>query len=162
MNESKRNKTIYWVLTLLLMVPGAGGGVIELLTDGPEPIVKTMLALGYPLYLMKILGLAKVLGGIAILTGKIPRLKEWAYAGFAFDFLGATASHVLAGDSANALAPFMFFVTLMISYALWYKTSATPLPYRTITAKVEGDGITVDAIARVLSPLPGVPSSDEK
>jgi DoxX-like family len=125
---SKRNTLIYWALTVLLMVPGAGGGLIELLTNGPEPIVETMLALGYPLYLMKILGFAKVLGGIAILTGKIPRLKEWAYAGFAFDFLGAAASHVLANDAINAVAPLVFFAVLMVSYVLWYKTSATPTP----------------------------------
>ena len=128
MDVLKRNKIIYWIITLILMVPGAGGGVVELFTNGPEPIVKIMLQLGYPLYLMKILGFAKILGGIAILTGKIPRLKEWAYAGFAFDFLGATASHILAGDSSNAVFPLLFFVALMSSYFLWYKTSATPLP----------------------------------
>ena len=128
MDTLKRNKIIYWVLTLILMVPGAGGGVVELFTNGPEPIVKIMLQLGYPLYLMKILGLAKILGGLAILTGKVPRLKEWAYAGFAFDFLGATASHILANDSSNALFPFIFFILLMISYFLWHKTSATPTP----------------------------------
>jgi len=128
MDVLKRNKIIYWIITLILMVPGAGGGVVELFTNGPEPIVKIMLQLGYPLYLMKILGFAKILGGIAILTGKIPRLKEWAYAGFAFDFLGATASHILAGDSSNAVFPLLFFIALMSSYFLWYKTSATPLP----------------------------------
>lgn len=132
MDSGKRNKVLYWVLTLFLMVPGAGGGLVELFTNGPEPIVKIMLALGYPLYLMKILGFAKVLGGLAILTGKIPRLKEWAYAGFAFDFLGATASHVLAGDAANAGFPLVMFALLMGSYVLWYKTEATPLPLRKI------------------------------
>jgi len=74
------------------MVPGAGGGLVELFTGGPASVAETLLFLGYPVYIMKILGLAKVLGGIAILTGRSPRLKEWAYAGFAFDFLGATAS----------------------------------------------------------------------
>lgn len=126
MDTLKRNKIIYWVLTLILMIPGAGGGIVELFTNGPEPIVKIMIQLGYPLYLMKILGLAKILGGIAILTGRVPRLKEWAYAGFAFDFLGATASHILANDASNALFPFIFFILLMTSYFLWYKTQATP------------------------------------
>lgn len=130
MDAAKRNRIIYWVLTIVLMVPGAGGGLVELFTSGPESIVKTMQLLGYPLYLMKILGFAKVLGGLAILTGKIPRLKEWAYAGFAINFLGATASHVLADDSVNAIFPFLFFLVLMTSYALWYKTSATPTPFR--------------------------------
>jgi uncharacterized membrane protein YphA (DoxX/SURF4 family) len=128
MNPVKRNKLIYWILTAGLMVPGAGGGAIELFTDGPASIVATMQALGYPLYVMKILGFAKVLGGIAILTGRFPRLKEWAYAGFAFDFLGAAASHALAGDAKGAVAPIGFFIVLMISYALWYKTEATPTP----------------------------------
>ena len=130
MDAAKRNRIIYWVLTIVLMVPGAGGGLVELFTSGPESIVKTMQLLGYPLYLMKILGFAKVLGGLAILTGKIPRLKEWAYAGFAINFLGATASHILADDSVNAIFPFLFFLVLMASYALWYKTAATPTPFR--------------------------------
>jgi DoxX-like family len=72
---------------------------------------------------MKILGLAKILGAIAILTRQSPKLTEWAYAGFAFDFLGATASHLLAGDSAHAPVPFIFFVLLMGSYFLWNKTA---------------------------------------
>ena len=54
MDTTKRNRIIYWVLTILLMVPGAGGGLVELFTSGPESIVKTMQLLGYPLYLMKI------------------------------------------------------------------------------------------------------------
>lgn len=123
-----RTRILYWAITALLMVPGAGGGVVELLTGGPESVAHTLLALGYPLYIMKILGLAKVLGGIAILTGRYPKLKEWAYAGFAFDFLGATASHLLAGDAAHAPFPFAFFIAHMTSYLLWYKTAATRLP----------------------------------
>lgn len=63
----------------------------------------------WALYLMKILGFAKILGGAAILYGKFPRLKEWAYAGFAFDYLGAAASHVFANDSVNAIPPLVFF-----------------------------------------------------
>lgn len=123
-----RTRSVYWAITALLMVPAAGGGVVELFTGGPASVALTLGALGYPLYLMKILGLAKVLGAVAILTGRSPRLKEWAYAGFALDFLGATASHVLAADAAHAPLPLAFFVVLMISYALWYKTRATRLP----------------------------------
>jgi len=74
MDTTKRNRIIYWVLTILLMVPGAGGGLVELFS-GPESIVKTMQLLGYPLYLMKILGFAKVLGGLAIL-GDVRSLVE--------------------------------------------------------------------------------------
>ncbi len=123
-----RTRVVYWAVTLLLMVPGAGGGLIELFTGGPASVAQTLTSLGFPLYIMKILGLAKVLGGVAILTGRFPKLKEWAYAGFAFDFLGATASHLLAGDVAHAPFPFVFFLVHMTSYALWYKTAATRLP----------------------------------
>ncbi|MDB4943233.1 MAG: hypothetical protein JWP97_2767 [Labilithrix sp.] len=120
----------YWAITLVLMVPGAGGGLVEVFTGGPASVAQTLTMLGYPLYIMKILGSAKVLGGLAILSGRFPKLKEWAYAGFAFDFLGATASHLLAGDAAHAPFPFAFFVVHMTSYALWYKTAATRLPGR--------------------------------
>lgn len=126
MQARTRNRAIYWILTVLLMLPAVAGGVLELFTGRPESVAQTLVALGYPLYIMKILGLAKVLGGIAIVTGLIPRLKEWAYAGFSFDFLGATASHVLAGDSAHAAFPLIFFAVLMVSYFLWYRTEATP------------------------------------
>lgn len=88
-----------------------------------------MLALGFPLYLMKILGVFKIFGGIAILTGKLPRMKEWAYAGFSMEFLGATASHVITNDRIYALFPFSFFIILVIAYILWHNTAATPLPY---------------------------------
>jgi hypothetical protein len=128
-NAQRRNKIIYWTLTLAVFLPATAGAFVELFTNGPASIVKIMLALGFPLYLMKIMGFAKILGGIAILTGKLPRMKEWAYAGFTFDFLGATASHVLAGDAAHALFPLLFFLFLVISYFLWHKTSATPLPF---------------------------------
>ncbi len=125
----RRNKFIYWTLTLLMFVPGTLGAFAEAFTNGPAIIVKIMLALGFPLYVMKILGVFKIFGGIAILTGKLPRMKEWAYAGFSIEFLGATAAHVITGDRTYALFPFSFFIILVIAYVLWHKTAATPLPY---------------------------------
>lgn len=111
-----KNKIGYWILTLLVVLPSAGSAIPELFTNGPEQVVQSLQALGYPLYFLKILGLAKILGAIAIVTNKSPKLKEWAYAGFTFEFLGATASHILAGDAAHAGFPFVFFVLLMGSY----------------------------------------------
>jgi uncharacterized membrane protein YphA (DoxX/SURF4 family) len=116
MDTAKRNTVLYWTLTLLVLVPTAGSGIPELFTHGPGMTVQTFQMLGYPLYLLKILGLAKILGAVAILSGRSATLKEWAYAGFTFDFLGATASHVLAGDPAHAPIPFFFFALLMGSY----------------------------------------------
>ncbi len=125
----RRNKIVYWVLTLLMFVPGTLGAFAEAFTNGPASIVKIILALGFPLYLMKILGVFKIFGGIAILTGKLPRMKEWAYAGFSIEFLGATAAHIITGDRTYALFPFSFFIILMIAYLLWHRTAATALPY---------------------------------
>ena len=123
MDTAKRKKIIYWVLTILVLAPTAGSGISELFTEGPAPVIQTFHNLGYPLYLMKILGLSKILGALAILTGQIPQMKEWAYAGFTFMFLGATASHLLAGDYAHAPIPFTLFLLLMGSYFLWKKTT---------------------------------------
>lgn len=112
----KKTKIIYWVLTAMVLLPSAGSAIPELFTPGPEQVVKGLLTLGYPLYLLKILGVAKILGTLALVTNRFPRLKEWAYAGFAIEFLGAAASHVLANDAANALMPLIFFAVLMASY----------------------------------------------
>ena len=132
----RRNKIIYWTLTLLMFVPGTLGAFAEAFTNGPASVVKIMLTLGFPLYLMKILGVFKIFGGIAILTGKLPRMKEWAYAGFSIEFLGAAAAHVITGDRIYALLPFSFFVVLLIAYVLWHKTAATPLPLEQTASRV--------------------------
>ena len=118
MRTTTRNQILYWVLTLVVLLPTAGSGVPELFTAGPQATIQSLHTLGYPLYLMKITGLAKLLGAIAILAGRISLLEEWAYAGFTFLFLGATASHLLAGDVAHAPIPFVFFLLLIGSYSL--------------------------------------------
>ncbi len=129
LNTQRRSRIIYWTLTLLMFLPGTAGAFVEAFTSGPASIVTIMIALGYPLYLMKILGVAKILGGLAILTGRLPLMKEWAYAGFAFDYLGATASHLIHGQLAFALFPFTFLLVMLVSYVLWHRTAATPLPF---------------------------------
>lgn len=121
MNSNKRNKILYWTLTILFLAPTAGSGIPELFLSGPESTVQIMHTLGYPLYLMKILGFAKILGAIAILSNKSTRLKEWAYAGFAIDFLGATASHFLAGDAEHSAPAIVMFVLMMGSYYFYHK-----------------------------------------
>jgi len=116
MTTNKKNKIFFWVFTLLFLLPAAGSGVFELFSNGPQATVQALTLLGYPLFLMKILGFSKLLGALAILTGRIPRMKEWAYSGFSFLFMGATASHLLAGDTAHAPIPFIFFILTMVSY----------------------------------------------
>ena len=86
----------YWLATGLFCAAMAAGGTMNLLRA--EVQKESIAALGYPEYLMTILGVAKILGVIALLAPGFPLLKEWAYAGFTFDMLGASASHAFVSD----------------------------------------------------------------
>lgn len=120
MTSEQRAKWIYWAATapfLLLMLMGA----LRLLA-GAAPNVEGITQLGYPVYLCKILGTAKLLGVIAIVQGRFRTLKEWAYAGFTFNLLGATASHAFSSDSfGKILTPLIILGFVLISYRLWGK-----------------------------------------
>lgn len=88
------------------------------LTGAPE-IAAALSGLGYPPYILTILGAAKLIGAVALLQNRLPTLREWAYAGFTINLVGAFASHVLAGDAlAEALKPAILLVPLAASYAL--------------------------------------------
>jgi hypothetical protein len=116
----KKINIIYWISTgliLALMLWSAIGSF----TDNPEG-VKVMTHLGYHAYLGHFLGVAKILGIIAILTPGFPRLKEWAYAGFAFDMIGATYSMYASGDPASQWGfMFIFLALLACSYIFYHK-----------------------------------------
>ncbi len=98
-----RNNAAYWIATGLFCAVFLFGGISHLLRT--EAMAEGIASLGYPAYLMTILGTAKVLGVAALLAPGRPLLKEWAYAGFSFDLLGATASHTFAGDPLSEIAP---------------------------------------------------------
>jgi len=74
--------------------------------------------LGYPIYLLTILGIWKTLGVVALLIPKFPLLKEWAYAGFFFAMSGAVFSHIASGDSVTAIFPAGFLLILIV--VSWY------------------------------------------
>lgn len=118
MTSEKKIKWLYWALTapcLLLMLTGG----LRLLA-GAALNVEGITHLGYPEYLCKILGTAKLLGVIAILVGRLGTLKEWAYAGFTFNLLGATASHAFSGDSlGKIITPVIILGLVLASYRLW-------------------------------------------
>lgn len=122
----------YWIFTVLLFVPLAGTGVPEALGHPSLSVAQAFHTLGYPLYLARITGTAKVLGALAIGFGKLPRLKEWAYAGYACLLLGATSSHLLASDTAHAPYPFVAFVLVMVSYVLWRQRLKLQQPLQSI------------------------------
>src|SRR5262245_66055387 len=90
---------IYWIFTVLLVFELVAGSVWNL--QQIEWIRVQLDHLGYPLYLARILGVWLIAGAAAIIAPGFPRLKEWAYAGCFFQFSGAVASHLLAGDAVE-------------------------------------------------------------
>ncbi|MGL1937124.1 MAG: DoxX family protein [Fibrobacterales bacterium] len=110
---NKRDRIIYWVVTglfsaMILM------SVVMYITQNTM-VSETFVRLGYPVYIVYPLALLKALGILAILTKKSPLLKEWAYAGFFFDFILAAAAHSIT-DGAEYEGAFMALVLLLASY----------------------------------------------
>jgi uncharacterized membrane protein YphA (DoxX/SURF4 family) len=107
----------YWVTTGLTAFVFLSGGVAEIARPGF--VMEGMAHLGYPAYFVTILGVWKVLGGVAVLAPRLPRLKEWAYAGMLFDLTGAAASHAAVGDAAGRIvAPLIISGIVAASWAL--------------------------------------------
>lgn len=107
----------YWLLTLLFAAAISVSAVLGLIGD--ESFLEIFETLGYPKYLLVILGVAKLLGAGALLQNRWPRLKEWAYAGFTFDVLGAALSYLATGDYARIAIPAGYLIVLAGSYLLW-------------------------------------------
>ena len=105
----KYSQAAYWILTGLFCLAMGAGGTMNLLRI--EAQQEAMASLGYPHYLMTILGVAKVAGVIALVIPGMPLLKEWAYAGFTFDLLGASASHAF---SQHALPEIIVPLVLLV------------------------------------------------
>lgn len=108
-----KNAIGYWIVTGLFCLALGLGGVANLARLEPQRVI--IEDLGYPVYLMSILGVAKILGVAALLMPGWPRLKEWAYAGFTFDLLGASASHAFSGEGIPSIV--MPLIMLMIGAA---------------------------------------------
>lgn len=94
---------IYWAVTVPFCLVLGFSGVAH--TVRLDSMVESMTTLGYPPYFMTILGLAKLAGVATLLAPGLPRLKEWAYAGFCFSLIGATATHAFVGDPLSETAP---------------------------------------------------------
>jgi len=114
----KTAKWIYWIITIAFAGTLFIAGVVYLI--GVKSVIENNQHLGYPLYVYKILGVAKILGSIAILWGRSRTLKEWAYAGYSFNLIGAAASHAFSGDSfGTILIPISILIFVLISYRQW-------------------------------------------
>jgi uncharacterized membrane protein YphA (DoxX/SURF4 family) len=112
-----RQTIAYWAITAVVVGECIVGGAADLFRLAP--FYPMMIALGYPAYLATILGVAKILAATVLLLPRLPRLKEWAYAGIVINMVGAAASYVGARQSAgNLIAPAMFAALALGSWAL--------------------------------------------
>ncbi|HRG28133.1 MAG TPA: DoxX family protein [Chitinophagales bacterium] len=109
---SKRNKIIYWVSTLWLSLGMVSTGIVQLIQKQSE--IDFITSLGYPAYLLIIIGIWKILGVVVVLTPKLPLLKEWAYAGFFFVMSGAIISHIAVNNGIKEIAPALLLLVLTI------------------------------------------------
>lgn len=108
----KINKIIFWTTTGLvaaMMLMSSG----MYLTHNPK-ITEGLKFLGYPAYMLYILGIAKLLGAIGLLQPFSPKLREWSYAGLAITFIGAIWSH--AATATPFAGPLVFLIVLAASW----------------------------------------------
>jgi uncharacterized membrane protein YphA (DoxX/SURF4 family) len=113
---TKTKKIVYWVSTLWLALGMTSTGVVQLMR--PPADIEMMSRLGYPSYLLIILGVWKLLGVIAVLVPKFPLVKEWAYAGFFFAMSGAIISHIVVSDPVSQIFPPLLLLVLTV--VSWY------------------------------------------
>lgn len=119
MNQ-KTVKIIFWVTTVAIFL---FEGVMPALFSQSEESKEGFRHLGYPLYFVTLLTVFKILGALALIVPQVPgRIKEWAYAGFAIDFICASVSYFMVdGFGFFAIFPLIILAVLIISYISYHK-----------------------------------------
>ena len=120
MKPTKSAKAIYWTTTIIIFLLE---GVMPALTSQTELAKEGIRHLGYPEYFGNALVVFKIAGSILLILPIIPaRIKEWTYAGFAFDFIFAAISHwAVDGFGGQTIFPIIILGVLMISYYYYQK-----------------------------------------
>ncbi|GHO45770.1 DoxX family protein [Ktedonospora formicarum] len=120
----KAKVIVYWATTVIITLELLAGGLSDLVHGGTmlvagEPVADVITRLGYPLYLLTIIGVWKLLAVITLLVPRFPRLKEWAYAGEIIVMTGAAASNAYSGeDTSMVIMPLVFVILALVSWAL--------------------------------------------
>jgi uncharacterized membrane protein YphA (DoxX/SURF4 family) len=113
----------YWITTALIATETFAGGVVDLthgrtnVFSGPR-VTDILAGLGYPIYVLAIIGIWKILGAITLVLPGFLRLKEWAYAGIVFELSGAAASLAACGHRDELIAPLALLGLAIASWAL--------------------------------------------
>jgi uncharacterized membrane protein YphA (DoxX/SURF4 family) len=119
----KKIKIAYWIFTILLIALMMLSAITSFFKN-PDGVAM-MQHLGYPYSVLTLLSVAKILGVIAILVPGFPRLKEWAYAGFTFDLIGAVYAGLTAGDPLGQWIPVLIGLVFVFgSYICYHKIAA--------------------------------------
>ena len=116
----KKAKIIFWITTTIIFL---FEGVMPALTSQSELAKEGIRHLGYPEYFGNALVVFKILGVLILVIPTVPKnVKEWAYAGFGFDFIFASISHfAVDGINFQSFFPLIFLVILAISYIYYHK-----------------------------------------
>jgi len=115
----KAAKILYWIATVWLALGMLSTGLVQLFkAKEGQGGVDMITHLGYPVYLLTLLAVWKILGVVALLIPKYPLLKEWAYAGFFFIMSGAIFSHIVLRDGMNEIFPALLL--LILTMVSWY------------------------------------------
>jgi hypothetical protein len=118
--NTKKQTILYWTFTilfaLLMLFTAVGGlqpseGAVKIMHDG----------MGYPVYFIRFVSVAKIVGAIAILVPSFNRIKEWAYAGLFFDLIAAIYSGVASAGKFDPmmLTMLIWIVPGILSYYYW-------------------------------------------
>ena len=119
MPMGKAAKIIYWIATIWLALGMLSTGLVQLFkAKEGQGGVDMITHLGYPVYLLTLLAVWKILGVVALLIPKNLLLKEWAYAGFFFIMSGAIFSHIVLRDGVNEIFPALLL--LILTMVSWY------------------------------------------
>ncbi len=117
----KKLNIAYWIVTGLFAAFMIFSSVGNVMSD-PQSVAMIHTQMGFPLYIIPFLGVAKILAAVTILIPKLDRIKEWAYAGLVFDLVGATYSFIALGYPASGWAlMFLFIGFALLSYYLHRK-----------------------------------------
>lgn len=116
-----KNRIIYWASTCLVAFPLLCSGIIYLVN--PSIIESAHPNMGFPDYFKTELGVAKILGALALLLPiSMDKIKEFAYAGFTIVLFSAFITHIAINDTIkDILIPIIIFCILAISYIYWNK-----------------------------------------
>ena len=115
---SRTRRIAYWVATLIVALETGVGGIMDLMRT--EHVRMVVSHLGYPVYLLTILGLWKIPGAVMLLLPRFLRLREWAYAGIFFEMTGAAGSHAVFHDAG--------YMAITLTFALLTLASRMLLP----------------------------------